>query len=319
MATATARKQKPKAQLVKVEKVELLAPDRVTQFLARVTKDLTPFIDQQEDMEHVITRLTIKDQASRERASEMRKVVGASEKDACAIVNQTITLAHTLHRSLTSLRGKVQAQAEKNRDSLDAKILEFDDFVAREQERRDREEREKKEKEERERRDRELREAQAETERKQREADEAKQKADELARKAQESANPEDSIRASAAERESERLFDEATTKKTELAFVEEKASSPIDMSHVTAAPIVERPRGESWVDNWKAEVVDRMAFFKFVAGVPADVPIAHPELFNGWMENKSILSAWATAQKGGLSIPGVKVSNDKFMRQSQR
>jgi len=318
MATATARKQKPKAQLVKVEKVELLAPDRVTQFLARVTEDLTPFINQQEDMERSVARLVIRDQASRDKASELRQVIAAVEKDGSRIVEESITIANGLHKSLTGIRRKLTDVADKNRRALDAKLRDFDDQVRREQEERDRKAREEAERKIREENERRRQEAAAAAKKAAEDAAEARRKAEEAAAEARKKSDAEAAIRAEAAARESARIAEEAATKQTESLFAEEAAAAPVDVSHVTAAPVVEKPRGESWVDNWKAEVVDRMAFFKFVAGVPADVPIAHPELFNGWMENKSILGAWATAQKGGLSIPGVKVWNDRFMRQSR-
>jgi hypothetical protein len=80
------------------------------------------------------------------------------------------------------------------------------------------------------------------------------------------------------------------------------------DASAVDAPPRVE---GVSFRDNWRAEVVDKVAFVAAVA--------AKTELVNLIEPNTAALSHLARAHKSALSIPGVRVWCERIVAASRR
>jgi hypothetical protein len=80
------------------------------------------------------------------------------------------------------------------------------------------------------------------------------------------------------------------------------------DVSAVDAPPRVE---GVSFRDNWRAEVVDKVAFVAAVA--------AKAELVNLIEPNTAALGHLARAHKSALSIPGVRVWCERIVAASRR
>lgn len=81
---------------------------------------------------------------------------------------------------------------------------------------------------------------------------------------------------------------------------------SELDRTVISTLPTVHSSRveGISFRENWRAEVVDKLAFVAAVA--------ARPELINLIDPNLAALSHLARAQKNALEIPGVRIWRER-------
>lgn len=338
--------QKKKEKIVKPENT-LLTQSKIDNLITRINVAIDPFVTKQKDLRKAIARLVIKDQKSYDKAGELYDDIKENSNGAVAVVEDMVTLANSLHKGLTGVRKSVTELGKTNQDELAAKLRPFEEWLEKEQARKDEEARVAAE--EKERKDREARELKAAEERKAAE-DEAErkrqeqEKADKLAEEARtraealeeglpENATKEQIAEAKEAKRKARQAEEVASRAKTATMAaehrVEEKAEieeiavaerhDPIDVGHVTAAPVMRSNSAPSWVDNWKGRCDNFEVLVKYIAGIPVSQPFAHLELVALIQVNQSKLDDMGSAQKENLKIPGCVAWNDKFMRGSKR
>jgi hypothetical protein len=289
-----------------------------------VSEAVEPFQKQQTDFTKKINALKIVDAESRGEASILRRQVSGGYAQVSEKLEQNISLANFLHKGLTSIRKTVSDLRDRNIKTLDQRIAVYDDEVARQQAEADQKAREQALADEQEKK----RKADEEAAEKKRIADaeaaEAKRIADEAdaaRRKAEETGNVVDAVaaeRLSVAATEAKISADEAVMEAETASYV---ASQPLaDVSHVKASPIVEQDDlGETWVDNWKGELTNLEMLVRFVAGIPAEQPLAHPEYLTALTGHESNINSFADAQKELMKVPGIRVYNAKFLRKKPR
>jgi hypothetical protein len=111
---------------------------------------------------------------------------------------------------------------------------------------------------------------------------------------------------------EEERRLQEAEQleKQGEKKEAEKVLQAPLILPPTQAAPA---PKVESvqFRDNWKGEVTDFAAFVAHIA--------ANPALLNLLQPNETAINQTARAQKELLSIPGLRVWNDRVVASSRR
>jgi hypothetical protein len=316
MGTALAKKDTKLA--TKPAQTQLLTQDKIEALQNRVRVAIEPHVDKQKLLAKQIAKLEITDQATYDKAADLRKAILGNADDAVDIVEPIITLAHSLHKGLTGVRKSVLDLRDLNKRSLDTKLSAWDMKVRQEQERRDRIAREQAEAEELDRK----RQAQIEADKKaedariaQDEADEKNRLAQEELDKAKQSQDPEAAAKAQQAAIDAQAASEHASTQQTNAAVAQAVASKPVDVSHVKAAPVFVASAGPSWVDNWKGRVTNFEAAVKYIVGIPQDRPLAHPELLSLIAINETTLNSTAKAQHDGMAIPGLEAYNAKFLR----
>ena len=323
MATNTLAKKSDELAKQANQKITLTR-ERAQGFIERVGEAVEPFKKQQTDFTKKINALKIVDAESRTEASQLRRQVGDGYTQVSENLEQNISLANFLHKGLTTLRKTVDDLRKNNINLIDRRIAAYDDEVARKQAEADRKAREQALADEQEKKRKEEDEAAA----KKKIADEESAKAQrlldeaaELKRKADETGDLTLAVKAEQAEQAATGAkisADEATMEADTASFV---AAQPIaDVSHVRAAAIVDQDDlGETWVDNWKGECTNLEMLVRYVAGIPNDQPLAHPEYLSAIAPAESEINAFAAAQKSAMKVPGIRVYNAKFLRKKSR
>lgn len=337
-----AKKAPPKAQQqsLATQKNKLLpTKERIEEGLEGVREELAPFVSKQESIAKSIANVEIIDAKTYERVVLLRADARQNAEQGEEKLDPFIDLAYFLHKGFTGIRKEITTAEDANVKAANAKLLVWDEHIAEEQRKADqaRQEQARLEQQEEQRKQRIEADRLEAIAQKEREEAEAKQReAERIAAEARERRDPVMMAKATELALEAQASTDAAQEVTQEAMAASAQAIAPAEsVSHVKAAPVFTARASTpavSWVDNWKGFCTDPAAMLKFVAGIPQDQPLAHPEMvglifkfdYDPDDQNKTrftspALKKMAEAQKQFMAIPGCAAWNHKYPRGGKR